>query len=201
MEKSWRKECGTLALFWYTDGRCQSIVRKQVSAMSGLSEQQQHFVAYRLSGHSVEEAAKQCGITPRTGYRWANTQVVQDAMAGIEHYVNEQIIEQAAQNAYEVITGIYQKALQPATQAVVAIALDSLAPAPARLKAAQMIQDRMAPALPATDPQQTDQVLADQVLLSYLDEQELAQFQRLVELAQERRQKAEEKITPIRKQA
>lgn len=165
--------------------------------MSGLSPEQQQFVAYRLSGLSIEETAKATGITPRTGYRWMKLQSVLDALAGVEHHVQEEV----AQSAYEIIATKYQAALGPACDTVINIAKDELAPPAARLKAAQMIQDRLAPAnlIQQSQTEAAGPIPAE--LLTFVLEEELAQIDAILARAQQRKQEADSKVTPIRREA
>jgi hypothetical protein len=186
-----------LAHFRYTDKGRHNTVRNKDTCMPGLSLEQQEFVAYRLSGMSVEQAAKQLNITPRTGYRWMNLKTVQDAMAGIEHHVQEEVIGTAA----EIIASKYRAALPAACDTVVSIAEDVLAPPAARLKAAQMIQERLAPA--ALEQQQAEQPsLIPPDLLAFVNEEELGLIESIVERARVRKQEAEENnITQMRRGA
>jgi hypothetical protein len=82
------------------------------------------------------------------------------------------------------------------TEAVVQIAKDSEAPASARLKAAQMIQDRLAPALIGNEQEQP--TAGRHIDLNAWTMQEIERLDALLQEV-ENRQQTEQGVTPLRK--
>ena len=158
--------------------------------MSELTVEQQQFVTYRLSGMTTEEAAKALGITTRTGYRWMRYPRIKDALS-IPLSIQEE------RTAAEIISSKYREKLEATCDAVVNIALNEDAPENVRLRAAQMIQDRLAPAELPQPEQQSGPVSAE--LLPFVSEEELGLIDQILERAKMRKQEAETKITPMRR--
>lgn len=144
-----------------------------------LSLQQQQFVNATLAGQSVEKAAQIAGITKMTGYRWMKLEAVQMALAGE--------VEKRAETAREIINRVYMDQLEAVFQVVRQIALDVLAPAPARLKAIAMIQDRLAPvATTSTLPHLPEQPATPGIDWTIFNQEELAVILPIFEAAEKR---------------
>ena len=103
-----------------------------------LTPPQEKFVQTYLAGKNIGEAAASAHIDRRTATRWLKLPAMQEALAREN--------EKRAETTREIITRIYTEALDISCQVVVEIAQDEEAPAASRLKAAQMIQERLLPA-------------------------------------------------------
>jgi hypothetical protein len=157
-----------------------------------LSNQQMLLVQYIGQGMSIAEASRKLHLVDKTARRWLKNPHVQEAL----DHAQAQTIETVKQTAHEIIIKKYREALEPVTDAVVSIAKDSEAPASARLKAAQMIQDRLAPA--TTTNEQTQPQSGRYVDLNAWTMQEIERLDALLQEV-ENRQQAEQGVTPLRK--
>jgi len=159
-----------------------------------LTAPQQRFVAERTAGCNIKEAALNAGVTEQTAHRWLKLPVVQRALIGE--------VQEIKESAREVIIRHYTKALDASCQVVVQVAMDSESPAAARLKAVQMIQDRVAPVV--TDvTTQNDAPVHHGIDWSIFTEHELSIIQPIFAQAEERRriEQGETTIPQLRKQA
>ena len=95
------------------------------------------FVQTRAAGATINESARAAGVSEMTAHRWLKLEEIKNALQTKE-------IEIAA-TAEEIIRAQYESALEESCKIVVQIAKDVLAPAQSRLKAVQMIQERLAP--------------------------------------------------------
>lgn len=149
---------------------------------------QDQLVTLLLAGKSISLAAKEIGVSRVTASRWLKIEEVQNALMQ-----GKAVIEKSA---YDIIIEKYRAALEPACDVVVEIAKSTMEPAAARLKAVQMIHDRLAPVLaaqPTQEPLQGAQgVLVAASTLPYLTDEELGQIEKFVALAEERRAQAEQ---------
>ncbi len=159
-----------------------------------LTSAQLQFIHERSSGRSIVDAAKIAGVSEQTAHRWLKLPLVQEALAGTRQEIKE--------SAREVIIRHYTKALDASCQVVVQVAMDSESPAAARLKAVQMIQDRVAPVV--TDvTTQNDAPVHHGIDWSIFTEHELSIIQPIFAQAEERRriEQGETTIPQLRKQA
>jgi transposase len=161
-------------------------------SMTEITTKQLLFVECLANSTSVREAASKAGVSQRTGERWVALPEVKAAL----HDARQGRVEDVKQTAHEIITKMYSEALEPVTKAVVQIAKDSEAPASARLKAAQMIQDRLAP-VQATN-EQSQPTTGRYVDLNVWTMQEIERLDALLQEV-ENRQQAEQGVTPLRK--
>ena len=158
----------------------------------------EHLLIEHVSnGTSVRAAAKQIGIDYATARRWLKRPHVAEALDATQARVHETI----EQTAYDIITTKYKDALESTCDVVIQIAQNDETPPAARLKAAQMIQDRLAPVIAQPlQPQDTQQAL-DAILMQYMTDEEITMIEAIMERARVRKAEAEEKITPIRREA
>jgi predicted DNA-binding protein (UPF0251 family) len=152
------------------------------------SIKQDQLVALLLSGMSITDAAEKVGVHRLTATKWLRVEKVQQALA-----TKKAIVEKSA---YDIITEKYQKALGDSCKVVVEIMNETnpmVASAGARLKAVQMVQDRLAPiiAQPVEPSQEGQGVLVPQTLLPYLAPEELANIESYIALAEQRKVQAE----------
>ncbi len=168
--------------------------------MTRLTTEQQQFVTYRLAGMSIPDIAKTMGMNERRAYRWAKHPAVERAINKASEQMHPQETEQETEDVRAlVVEGL--KKLAPRALEALEESLDSSS-ALAKFQAVQLVIDRIAPEEPLqTQVQNQDAALYDASLTSYMEPDELDQLERIVTRAQQRKQEAEEKITPIRKQA
>src|SRR5882724_11846855 len=119
---------------------------KNVSSEQGktkaLTHSQAKLVTQMMTGATVREAAKVAGIEERTAHNYLVLPQVKDAL--------QTSVKALTETARNVLLNRYASALELSCEVVVQIMLDAETPAPARLKAAAMIQDRLAPATTST---------------------------------------------------
>jgi len=105
-----------------------------------LKENQKIFVQARSSGESILQAAKLAGISEMTAHRWLKQTEVQKALSTVSIEVMQEV-----ESAADRIRRRYTEQIDTSCSIVIDIASDVMAPAQARLKAVQMIQERVAP--------------------------------------------------------
>jgi phage terminase small subunit len=159
-----------------------------------LSAQERTFVDACALGQSTMDAAKSTGISYSTAKRWLKRPEIRSALQGTLARVEEQ----AEQTAAEIIISKYKEALEPACDAVVSIVKDSMESGATRLKAAQMIQDRLAPILKQIEQPQPEQEVIPRDLLQYLTEDELTMIDQAVQSATNRKAQAEQDREKLR---
>lgn len=157
-----------------------------------LSAPQRRFIAERTSGCNIKEAASRAGVTEKTAHRWLKQASIQAALTQEAAYVKE--------SARAVIERYYTQSLELSCQVVIDVASGSENPAAARLNAAKMIQERLAPV--TTGEEQDNSLLPRGVDWSIFEPDELAIIQPIFLAAEERQRGIQEKINPmIRKEA
>lgn len=152
-----------------------------------LTVAQQRFIAERMSGCNIKEAASRAGVTQQTASRWLKQVSVQAALTQEATYVKE--------SARAVIERYYTDALESSCQVVISVASNELSPAAARLNAAKMIQDRLAPVV--TGEEQDNSTQPRGVDFSIFTQEELSVIQPIFLAAEERQRGAQEKINPM----
>lgn len=156
--------------------------------MGNFGEKERSFVHSLTTGKSLSAAAKAAGISRTTAYDWMKRPEIQAAL----HPALERVQEQAEQSAAEIIISKYREALEPACDVVVSIVKDPMETGATRLKAVQMIQDRLAPILKQPEQQLEQNELIPRDLLQYATTEEIEQMEQFVETLQVRRAKAEQ---------
>lgn len=156
--------------------------------MSKFGEKEQIFVHALTTGQSISDAAKLAGIGRTTAHRWMERPEIQVVL----HPAIEKVQQQVECSAAEIIISKYREALEPACDVVVSIVNNPMESGATRLKAIQMIQDRLAPILkqPEQQPEQNEIIPRD--LLQYATDEEIEQMYAFVEMLQVRRTKAEQ---------
>lgn len=152
------------------------------------SIKQDQLVALLLSGMSITDAAEKVGVHRLTATKWLKLENVQQALA-----TKKAIVEKSA---YDIIMEKYQEALEDSCQVVVEIMNETnpmVASAGARLKAVQMVQDRLAPiiAQPVESSRESQGVLVSHELIPYLAPEEMETIERFIALAEQRKVQAE----------
>jgi DNA-binding MarR family transcriptional regulator len=156
--------------------------------MKALTPTQMQLLQMLVAGKSYVEAAEELGISSKTIQRWMTQPHIAEAYRQLRENIADYIRLQIEQLATKAI-----KALDDS--------LECEAPA-VRLKASQLVLDRLSPAQVAQQQTEQQQNAMDAALLAYLSDEEMQQFNRLLELARERKREAEEsKVTPLRRQA
>lgn len=107
---------------------------------------QQKFINARMEGKTIAQSAHIAGVSKMTGIRWSKLHTVQEALS-VD--IQTEALQTARETAHDTINKIYTTALEASCLAVQQIMMDAEAPAASRLKAAQMIQDRLAPPVEA----------------------------------------------------
>jgi transposase-like protein len=164
--------------------RNESSVYHNVTENESRDIKQEQLVQLLLAGKSVTAAAKEIGVTRVTASRWLKLEEVKTALAK-----GKAIVERSA---HEIIIEKYREALEPACDVVVEIVKNSTEPAAARLKAVQMIQDRLAPLQGVEQAAPVQEGAIPQHLLQYATNEELEQVEKLVSLLEQRRDQAEQ---------
>lgn len=154
-----------------------------------LTPNESQLLQHLVSGKSLVEAAEAMGMNYHTVYRWMKRPHVQAAYEeltkDIATLVRKQI-EGLSNTAIAALKDILESQSMMAKVQGVKIVLDRLDPETLKVPQAQA-------------ETQTGPIPAE--LLPYLEEPEIATIEQLLARAQERKMEAEQKITPIRKQA
>lgn len=158
---------------------------------------QDQLVKYILAGLSVTDAAKAIGTSRVTATRWLAEPHMKKALAEGKADIKK--------SAHDIIIERYTDALEQSIDVVIEVMgnKDLLTPAAARLKAVQMIQDRLAPiiAKPAVDPLQGSGegmgVLVAHELIPYLAPEEMESIERFIGLAEQRKVQAEKDVETL----
>jgi phage terminase small subunit len=153
-----------------------------------LNPQERIFVDSIASGLPILQAATHASISLSTGKRWMKRPDIQEAFRNI----SAKFQEQAEQTAAEIILEKYKDALVPACDAVVEIVKNPEESGATRLKAAQMIQDRLAPMLKLEQQPVEQETTVPRDLLQYATPEELIQIDELVTMLQQRKAQAEQ---------
>jgi transposase len=143
------------------------------------------FVKHLLSGLTITDAAIAAGVSRPTATRWLNLKEVKESLAGGKAEIKK--------SAHDIIIEKYSDKLEAACGVVTTIAEDKEEPAAARLKAVQMIMDRLAPiiAQPVESSSESTGVLVAHELIPYLTPEEMETIERFIGLAEQRKAQAE----------
>lgn len=149
-----------------------------------LSFDESELIQHLISGKSISEAARILNIADKTARRWLLRPHVAEAYQEIQKDVSAHVREQ--------IKALSTKAIKALEESL------ALSDAPTvRLKAAQMVLDRVAPEeakAPAQDPlqgQESQGVLVSHELIPYLMPEEMESIERFIGLAEQRKAQAE----------
>lgn len=158
-----------------------------------LTELEALLVQYRASGKSVIDAAKLAGVPESTAYRWFKQAHVQEALRQAKEHLLDDVKTK--------VTRHFESLVDKAMDAVEHCVEDEEVPAAVRLKAAQLVLDRAVPMTQASPGEQENPQEFDVSLMRYMSDEELDQFEGILERARARKHEAEGNVTPIRRQA
>lgn len=148
-----------------------------------LTLEQEQLIQHLTTGKSYEEASKLLGISSRTAKRWMDLPHVQEAYQSVRQAMSAYVRDQ--------IKALSTKAIKALEDSL------TLEEAPTvRLKAAQLVLDRVAPEeakAPATPLQGSEGmgVLVSHELIPYLAPEEMATIESYIALAEQRKVQAE----------
>ncbi|BCL83136.1 hypothetical protein ccbrp13_56010 [Ktedonobacteria bacterium brp13] len=149
-------------------------------SVHGLTTEEAELVQHLATGKSHEETARLMNISSRTIKRWLTRPHVAESLLAVKQDVATHVREQ--------IKALSTKAIQALEDSL------ALEDSPSvRLKAAQLVLDRVAPEQVQSDqPLQGQEGPISKRLLQYLTNEELAQIEHLATLAEQRAQQAEQ---------
>lgn len=156
--------------------------------MKELTTNQTLLIQHLIAGLTQEEAAQQLGISRKTVQRWLDLPHVAAAYAEIQQNVTLRVRKQIESLSSQAIEALKESLDSPSHLA--------------KIQAIKIVLDRLDPeTLKVAQTVQPEPSMIEPDLLSYLEDHEIKTIDEILERARARKQEAEEKITPLRKQA
>lgn len=149
-----------------------------------LSFDESELIQHLVSGKSISEASRLLDIADKTARRWLQRPHVAEAYAELQKDVSAHVRDQ--------IKALSTKAIKALDESLALSDMPNV-----RLKAAQLVLDRVAPEqakAPAQDPLQGNEnmgVLVPHDLIQYFEPEDMATIENLIKLAEQKKVLAE----------